>query len=428
MLRSKAIKEGTLGLFILLGLFVFSGVIFWLRGARFKENTYQVTVQFDNAGGVREGAKVGYRGVEVGKIIGINPTSNGINVVLEIDSSLKIPKQVGIRAIRSGLLGEANVEITPKIDLKPEAENINPLHSDCQNSSLILCNQEIIKGETSVDLIETMTTLSEIYSDPVFFNNMNEAFKGITIASQKAAKLSDDLSGFTKEIRKDISKFSDTAEALTNTANVTSEQVAKLSNDLSATSAQINLLVTNLNTVIDNNKFTLSQTIANVNDSTEQLNQIIKNMNSTVTNINNTVTNVNTTVTKVNSTLETTDTQKIAKNLESFSEDLKEISTKLNQDTNLVTLQQTLDSARVTFENTAKITSDLDELTGDPEFRQNVRKLVNGLSSLVSYTDTLEQQIELAQTLKSADQIAQNSLKNQVSTTREEGRGKSECK
>jgi len=43
---------------------------------------------------------------------------------------------------------------------------------------------------------------------------------------------------------------------------------------------------------------------------------------------------------------------------------LRDVSNALNNPTNLLVLQQTLDSARVTFQNTQKITSDLDELTG----------------------------------------------------------------
>ena len=53
-----------------------------------------------------------------------------------------------------------------------------------------------------------------------------------------------------------------------------------------------------------------------------------------------------------------------------------------------------------TFQNAQKITSDLDDLTGDPSFRNNLRNLVNGLSGLVSSTQQLEQQVEVAQFLE----------------------------
>ncbi|NJL88294.1 MAG: hypothetical protein HC886_23790 [Leptolyngbyaceae cyanobacterium SM1_1_3] len=43
--------------------------------------------------------------------------------------------------------------------------------------------------------------------------------------------------------------------------------------------------------------------------------------------------------------------------------------------------------------------ADVDELTGDPAFRLNIRNLVNGLSGLVSSTQTLQEQAQLAQVL-----------------------------
>ena len=55
----------------------------------------------------------------------------------------------------------------------------------------------------------------------------------------------------------------------------------------------------------------------------------------------------------------------------------------------------------MTFENTQKITSDLDELTGDPKFRQNLLQLVNGLSKLVSSTQDMQQQTKIAFSLDS---------------------------
>lgn len=65
-----------------------------------------------------------------------------------------------------------------------------------------------------------------------------------------------------------------------------------------------------------------------------------------------------------------------------------------------MSLQKTLDSARVTFDNSQKITSDLESITGDPAFLENVRTLVDGLSNLVSTSQQLEQQIQTSQVIK----------------------------
>ena len=51
-------------------------------------------------------------------------------------------------------------------------------------------------------------------------------------------------------------------------------------------------------------------------------------------------------------------------------------------------------------DNAQKITSDLETITGDPSFLENVRELINGLSNLVSTTEQLEQQIQTTQVIK----------------------------
>ena len=403
MLRSQTIREGSVGLFILLGLLVFGGVIFWLRGTKFRSDSFQITVEFKDAGGLREGAKVRYRGIEVGKIVDINPRSDRVDIVVEIGGALRIPREVKIQTTRYGLLGETVIDIVPKKDLTAQAESISPFSNECQASQLIICDGERIEGETGAELVKTLTDLTQRYNSQEFYDNLNSAARNAALAGARVAVLSDELSKFTEEIRADISKLSETADSFTQTANIANEQITRLGDQFSTTSNQINLLVTNLNEIIDNNKDNFNQTITNVNDISKQLSTFLENVEFTVT--------------EFNSTLAATDIKKIGRNLEKLTENLREISDKLNQPTNLVALQETLDSARVTFTNTAKITSDLDELTGDPEFRNNVRKLVDGLSNLVSYTNTLEQQIELAKLLSAANQIAQNAPEQKPNLT-----------
>ena len=76
------------------------------------------------------------------------------------------------------------------------------------------------------------------------------------------------------------------------------------------------------------------------------------------------------------------------------SANLKNISDTFSDPNTVVNLQQTLDSARVTFANAQKITADLEEITGDTNFRNNIRNLVDGLSNLLSSTKQLEQQVQ----------------------------------
>lgn len=403
-MRSRLFREGSVGLFLLLGLAVFGGIIFFLKGYKFQDNTYKLTLSFENAGGLREGGRVFFRGVGVGRIIGINPSSNGVEVVTEIANGLQIPREVRVSTIRSGLLGDVSVNLVPQAELTEEAKQISPLSEECSNQQLILCNKETINGKASPDLVESLSRLADRFDDDTLFQNISDAVLNINKAGEKVSKLTDEMSAFTVTAQKDLASisqsandvgntaqaFSRTADSLSRTADVTSEQIQLLSKDYRNIPAEITTLTTNLNQVINENRSSLSSAIASLSETTKNVSQLAQNTDQLVTRVNNSA-----------------DVEKIAKNLETSSANLTEISNnlltlsqELNNPTNLVTLQQTLDSARVTFANTAKITSEIEEFTGDPEFRRNLRKLVNGLSNLVSYTEFLEKQVELATLLE----------------------------
>ena len=89
----------------------------------------------------------------------------------------------------------------------------------------------------------------------------------------------------------------------------------------------------------------------------------------------------------------------LSANAAQASGNLRDLSSQVNNPTTLLLLQQTLDSARATFQNVQKITSDVDDLTGDPAFRNNIRRLFNGLGGLLGSTEQLRQQVKVTQTL-----------------------------
>ncbi|BAQ64762.1 MlaD family protein [Geminocystis sp. NIES-3709] len=414
-MRSRLFREGAVGLFLLLGLVVFGGIIFFLKGYKFQNNTYQLSLLFENAGGLREGGRVFFRGVGVGRIVAINPGSNGVEVVTEINGGLQIPSKVRVSTTRSGLLGDVSVNLIPESELTEEAKQISPLSEDCSTQNLILCNQEKINGQASPDLVESLSRLADRFNDDSLFDNINNAVLNMDKAGTKVSQLTDEMSEFTRTAQKDLAtiskaanqvgdtaqSFSTTADSLSRTADVTTEQIKLLTEDYRNIPAEITTLTNNLNQVINDNRSSLSNAIASLSETTKNVSQLAKNTDQLVTRVNNTA-----------------DVEKIAKNIETSSTNLTEISNnllalskELNNPTNLVTLQQTLDSARVTFANTAKITSEIEEFTGDPEFRRNLRNLVNGLSNLVSYTEFLEKQVELATLLEEIDNY-ESQMKN----------------
>lgn len=376
-MRSRTIREGSVGLLILLGLGLFAGLILWLRGLTPGNRSFKVTVNFSSIAGLQQGASVRYRGVTVGNISAIRPGPNGVEVDLEISpADLVIPKDVRVEASQSGLIGETYLEITPKTPLPVGTVTALPLERDC-NPQLIICNESRLQGQIGIspdELIRYSIQFAQLYSDPQFFNNLNSATKNVAVAAASVAELSREFSSLARSTRQEVGALSASARA-------------------------VGQLATQANSLLVENRSTLVSTLNNLSLTSLQLRSTVNSLNPVVSRVQQG---------ELLRNLET-----LSANAAQASANLRDFSNAANDPTNIVLLQQTLDSARATFQNAQKITADLDELTGDPTFRQNLRNLVNGLSGLVSSTQQLQQQTQVAQILaplESTTQVAIQTL------------------
>jgi phospholipid/cholesterol/gamma-HCH transport system substrate-binding protein len=134
--------------------------------------------------------------------------------------------------------------------------------------------------------------------------------------------------------------------------------------------------------LVSSNRSSLVSTLDNINQTSAQLQSVVGKLAPAIEE-GNLVENL----------------QTLSANAAEASGNLRNLTDAVGSSENVVLLQQTLDSARSTFQNAQKITADLDELTGDPAFRENLKNLVNNLSGLVSSTQQLQQQTQLAQEL-----------------------------
>ena len=389
MLRSRTIREGSVGLLALLGIVLFGSVVIWLRGINFRDRSYEIIGEFPNVKGIQVGDSVRYRGLKVGKIKEIQPGSNGVDVTMEIFSDdLLIPKQATLQAISSGLIGETLIDIIPQTELASQPSDMNPLSEKCDPSTII-CDRDRLEGQPGItldDLLPLTYQMTSLFSDPRFYDNLNAALQNASVAAGEVTELSQEVSQVLGSAQQELKTFSSAAESITNLANDSSAQITATAEKYQVTADQLNQLTTNVNKLLEQNQDNLVATLDSIKNTSDRLYSLTVQLDNTVAS---------------------TDTKKLVENLETLtanaadaSANLKDISTTFNTPNNLVMLQQTLDSARATFANTQKITADLEELTGDPVFRERVRDLVEGLSSLVSSTEQLEQQIQTTQILK----------------------------
>ncbi|MUG93994.1 MCE family protein [Scytonema sp. UIC 10036] len=429
-MRSRTFREGSVGLLLLLGVGVFGLIIIWLNRVNAGRNSYKAIVEFANAGGMQKGAVVRYRGVKIGRISDIRPGPNNVEVEIEIgDSNLIIPSDVKVEANQSGLISESVVDITPKMQLLPSGDFAKPLDKNC-NPQVIVCNGSRLKGQIGIsldELIRTTTDLATLYTNPQFYKNVNKAVENTAVAAESVAQLSRNLNVVSKSLQQQINGISETnstiqqattqltssttktLDQLSTSTTQTLNQISKTAGQFSGTAGQFgetareirltanqaNKLINNLDTVLVDNRSSLVAALNNITETSKALRQTVSSLSPTVNRV---------TQGQLLQNLET-----LSANAAQASANLRDVTNTLNNSNNLLVLQQTLDSARVTFENTQKITSDLDELTGDPAFRQNLRQLVNGLSSLVSSTQEIQQDIRVATTLDSIKAVVHNS-------------------
>lgn len=359
---SRSLRESSLGLFILVAIALFVLLIVWLRGFSPGKRSYNAFVEFDNAGGIKQGTPVAYRGIKVGEVVGVKPQPRGVVLKVKISpSDLLIPSSAVIEANQSGLIGEPSIDISPLQDL-PAGEIAQPLDRNC-NPSIIICNGSRLQGQARLnvnELIRAVLRIANLVSDPEFTANVNSVAKNASNAAAGIAKLSREVSKPLKTVGPTLDEFRITAR-------------------------QLGLTAQEANRLLATNRSSLTTTLSNVSEASGELKGAIASLSPVLNQVKRT---------DILRNLET-----LSANAAAASANLRTFSKDFGNPNNVLLLQQTLDSARATFENTQKITSDLDELTGDPSFRVNLRKLINGLSKLVSSTQQLQQQAEIARLL-----------------------------
>lgn len=430
-MRSRTIREGSVGLLLLLGIGGFGVLLLWLGGLTLGEKSYQFVVDFIDAGGMQAGAPVRYRGVTVGQITEINAGPKGVAVTIEIASAdLVMPRDVVIETNQSSFIGETSIDITPKPPVTVGANLAKPLEPNC-NPNLIICHKSRLQGAVGVsfnELIRSTVDFTNRFSNPIFLENINSVVKNTAAATQGVTQLTQELSTLSQSVRQELKTVSGTTDTFRQTANqigssvdrmanqvgvltnqvgATANQFSGTANQVSASANQLNLLATNLNDLVVNNRSTLLSSLENISQASTELRGSVTSLGPLINQAQrgqflNNLETLSANALQASVRLRSLSEGQFISNLETASANAAQASASLRElsdPTNIVLLQQTLDSARSTFQNAQKITADLDELTGDPSFRTNVKRLVNGLSGLVSSTEQLQEQAQIAQNL-----------------------------
>jgi phospholipid/cholesterol/gamma-HCH transport system substrate-binding protein len=209
----RSVREALVG-FTLLGAVIggFS-LWFWLRGVSLSRNNWTLKVRFADAAGLADRSAVMFRGVQVGNVRRISPTSSAVVAELEItDPSLHLARPV-VAQVQSGSLlgGDAQVAL---ISTGPPLPASAPRPGDkaCSNI-LMVCNGSSLEGATSASL-----------------SNVTELMQSLLIEAEKQ-NLVPQIASTTKSF------------------DATSLEATRFLKDAQKTAAQLDVLIRQLNVV-----------------------------------------------------------------------------------------------------------------------------------------------------------------------------------
>jgi phospholipid/cholesterol/gamma-HCH transport system substrate-binding protein len=356
-------RQSAVGLLLVGALGLFVGLILWLQHFSPRGRSFRAFFEFPNAAGITEGTRVTYRGVAVGQVVGVTPRPEGVSIEVEITPGDRlIPSSAVIEATQTGLVGETSIDITPLQALPEDGVKAKPLDPNCDRT-VILCNGSRLQGQTPLNvqaLIRSTLRIANLLTDPQFTANINSVTKNASDALVSVSKLSGDVSGLTTEVRQLVRGGS---------VEKTLVSVGQAADEIKSLAAS--------------NRTGLVATLSSVRQTSEQLRTTVGSLAPVLDQVSQ------------GDLIRNLDV--MAANAAEAAANLRDFSANVNDPTNAVMLQQILDSARATFQNIQKLTSDVDELTGDPTLRNNIRNLINGLSHLVSSTQQLQRQTQIAQ-------------------------------
>lgn len=119
---TRGLREGLVGIFVIVGVIVFVVLYTWLSGRISLRNTYDIKVYFEDVEGLRVGDPVLVFGMEKGKVKSMQIDGNHVLVVLAMNEGIVLPEdtRIAVRAV-SYIGADKYVKVTPgKGDKIPE--------------------------------------------------------------------------------------------------------------------------------------------------------------------------------------------------------------------------------------------------------------------------------------------------------------------
>lgn len=300
-MEKTASQKIKLGLFVILGLFLFILAIYFIgnRQQMFGKTDHLKAI-FTDVGGLQLGNNVRFSGINIGivrEIEIINDTTISIDMIIE-KSILPFIKKDAIATIGSdGLVGSVVINIIPgkgtasqvepgdilkSYDRVRTADMLTTLNTTNQNASQITA--DLLKITKNIN--QGKGTINLLLKDSLMANDLKETIHYLKITSKRTTETIDNLN---RQIAS-VDNKNNVIGVLKDT--VVASKIKKVITDLSITSSEINKVVSNLD-----------ETVLNIKKGKGAINYL-SNDSSLVTKIDTTMNNIKEASKKLNDNME----------------------------------------------------------------------------------------------------------------------------
>ncbi|MFH1448836.1 MAG: MlaD family protein [bacterium] len=275
------------GLFVIVGLLIFVGVIFITFQSKFMKKGYYLKVNCHNLGGLQEGDEITLGGYQVGhldKIVMSCQPKVYFNLSLFIEEDVVIPKETITKIASKGLIGQKYIELIPPKESKGFLKQGDQLKSLEFEGDVLLAKAE-----------EVADNFNLVAKDISAFFKANKLNLALDTVNKEAQEITTNFNQTSSTVNKEVQKITNNFNLLTTEAKETFQLIQKnlikieqviesfqqTTKDISQATEVVSghkEEVTKVISQLDQNLILLSSVLVNLNEITSENKSQIKNI------------------------------------------------------------------------------------------------------------------------------------------------------
>jgi len=362
------------GVAVIVGLVLFIGASFWLRGALSQADTYRFSAKFGNAQGIQKGAYVRVGGVNVGQVehVGLGPDEK-LPAVLTLQISRRMYPQVrptdSVRIVGGVIgFGQPIVEITPggrKEAVLPGPDGAVPGDSGGGTDKLMSEADSLLQNltELSKSMTKLASSLSSITDNPEVRGSLTRTVSNFEKFSGSGVRIARNMEVATARADRIFASFQSTADSLNRSLAKADSLIASFR----GTAEESRAVMRDARGVVGQT----GELMRSANDVVKNTNEVVKNSGGLVTDARGALAE---------------NKEKLKAVFDNLNASLKQLDSTLAEARSFVAdpelrtnLKATSENVRDATETLKKVAGDVRGLTGDPKVQEDLRATISGL-------------------------------------------------